>query len=194
MKGITIAFFGVLLVGSCSFLSAPKNVSISLEIQDPDRFRFSGKGAGAGMMLSSSMGAMGVAIGVAIDEGIGKEIDETARAGGFNAQSFFQENLITHSDCQKVLTASGSVNDTVTVEIQRYGFVLWPGGEEERVVPQLHIATTLLNGNSFSIRYPEDYKKLESASIQTYSFEAVKNDAILIQKAMAAAVSRVCHK
>lgn len=44
---------------------------------------FEGRGAGAGMMLSSTMGPMGIAIGFAIDEGIKKDINKAFNAAGY---------------------------------------------------------------------------------------------------------------
>jgi 3-oxoacyl-[acyl-carrier-protein] synthase-1 len=66
---IKICFILIIaLLQACASIKQPK---ISIEFSDPDRIRFSGKGAGAGVMMSSSMGVMGIAIGVAIDEGMG---------------------------------------------------------------------------------------------------------------------------
>lgn len=57
-------------------------VKPQLIMDEPEKIRFSGKGAGAGIMLSSSMGPMGIAIGVAIDEGISKTITESFSGAG----------------------------------------------------------------------------------------------------------------
>jgi len=82
--------FLVIILGvfnnGCSLFSASKiqQAAVLVSIENQDRIRFTGKGAGAGMMMSASMGAMGIAIGVAIDEGIAKEIHESFIASGNN--------------------------------------------------------------------------------------------------------------
>jgi hypothetical protein len=47
---------------------------IDIQFAQPKHIVFQGKGAGAGIALMSTMGPMGIALGVAIDEGIAKDI------------------------------------------------------------------------------------------------------------------------
>lgn len=73
------------LLGACSSLQVPPLVErVSIEHSDRTKtVKYSGKGAGASAMLMSSMGPMGVAVGIAIDEGIGKDIHTGfSEAGG----------------------------------------------------------------------------------------------------------------
>lgn len=62
------------MVSSCSFIKEPRKQVFTVSLQESSAIRFEGKGAVAGVMMSSSMGPMGIAIGVAIDEGIAKDI------------------------------------------------------------------------------------------------------------------------
>ncbi len=150
-----------------SLLSACSTVPhVSVSVEEPDRVRFQGKGAGAGMMLMSSMGAMGIAIGVAIDEGIGKEIDTSARAAGFNIKTIIQT----------------SVSDTMLrspITVERYGFVT-RSGKNDPVAAQLHISTMTKDGVKVLVKYPEEF---EDAEIQTYPLDEVKSDGSLCLKA-----------
>ena len=69
-KFITVSLIiTYLTLSGCTHLRYEKSqkAQLSISIIEQDRIRFSGKGAGAGMMMSSSMGAMGIAIGVAIE-------------------------------------------------------------------------------------------------------------------------------
>lgn len=59
---------------SCSFIQKSREIVFAVSVPETLAVRFEGKGAAAGVMMSSSMGPMGVAIGVAIDEGIAKDI------------------------------------------------------------------------------------------------------------------------
>ena len=62
------------LLTACSHLPASKKMPYNIDVPESLLVRFDGKGAAAGVMMSSSMGPMGIAIGVAIDEGIAKDI------------------------------------------------------------------------------------------------------------------------
>ncbi|MFL0801624.1 MAG: hypothetical protein K6L80_14320 [Agarilytica sp.] len=168
MKSIGAIIF-LLFLGACSQLDKH-----SVSVVEPDRVRFQGKGAGAGMMLMSSMGAMGIAIGVAIDEGIGKEIDESAREVGFDILGIVQAS------------ASGlKLRSPITVE--RYGFVT-RSGENDPVAAQLHISTVAKDGEKLLVKYPEEF---EDAEIQTYPLDEVKVDGSLSVKAFEYVVNLV---
>ncbi|WP_096087862.1 hypothetical protein [Agaribacterium haliotis] len=116
---IVLLFLLSALLGCQMFVG--KSYEIQLTMPDPDRIRFSGKGAGAGMMLSASMGAMGIAVGVAIDEGIAKDIDKSAKAAGFDAQAMVHQ----HFSGSELAKAS-----PLTVTVEQYGFKLVPGSDE----------------------------------------------------------------
>jgi len=107
---------------------------------------FSGKGAGASMMLSSSMGAMGVAVGIAIDAGIAKDIGKVASESNFDIEAIVAD----------VFEDQASKNIEVT--IARYGFLTAPSsdGISDPVVPQLHLLIKDRLGSSASaVRIPE---------------------------------------
>ena len=80
-------FFTILgilaLVSACSQLPEEEKAHFRIAEED-NRIRFKGKGASAGMMLMSSMGPTGIAIGVAIDEGIAKKINAAFESEGEN--------------------------------------------------------------------------------------------------------------
>ncbi len=139
----------------------PRNIDVS--ITEPDRIRFQGKGAGAGMMLMSSMGAMGIAIGVAIDEGIGKDIDAAARSAEF--------------DIQQIMAAAMEEShfNSAGLTIERYGF-LTRSGDNDPVAAQLHITFSQKDGSQRSVKYPEDF---DAALVNTYPLEEVKENGML---------------
>lgn len=82
LKRIASFTITILCISACAVIDTQATAQFTFNVAEPNRIRFSGKGAGAGMMLSSSMGAMGVAIGIAIDAGIAKDIQETASKNG----------------------------------------------------------------------------------------------------------------
>ncbi|WP_210795828.1 hypothetical protein [Pseudoalteromonas ostreae] len=82
----------LMLLGCQTLNTTPIEVNISQEVT------FSGKGAGAGIALMSAMGPSGLAIGVAIDIGIGKKIQSTINYQ--NLESRFASLIIQHNTLQ----------------------------------------------------------------------------------------------
>lgn len=61
-------------MSACSISQQRQEVSFIVDVPESALIRFEGKGAAAGVMMSSGMGPMGIAIGIAIDEGIAKDL------------------------------------------------------------------------------------------------------------------------
>ncbi len=156
------------LMGGCATAPPPVDITIT-----DDRVRFHGKGAGAGMMLMSSMGPMGIAIGVAIDEGIGKDIDASARKAGLDMRS------ITQSAIDKV----GAVH-LRSIVIERYGFVT-RSGDNDPVAAQLHLSATNTEGKEIMVKYPDDF---DDAVVKTYPLDEVKARGEVSKQAFEAAL------
>lgn len=143
-------------------------------VEDPNRIRFSGKGAGAGMMLMSTLGPTGIAVGIAIDEGIGKEIDERAKAGQVNIERILQEQL-----AKELAKTSIKYPPKTEIVIQRYGF-LSSSENRDNVLPQLHLVI-ISDGQKRTLKYPEDYKEVAS-NPPSAPLEHVKSDAEVIEE------------
>ncbi len=77
---------------------SPKT-EMTLVIPDDNYISFTGKGAGAGMALMSTMGPVGVAIGLAIDEGIAKEIRSNLGVDQGTTDELAQEALSSVCNC-----------------------------------------------------------------------------------------------
>ena len=79
----------VLLWGllGCQSLDTKKLDLMPVQYPKKERLEFTGRGGAAAMMMSGTMGAMGIAIGVAIDEGIAKDLHASASRGGFDAKA-----------------------------------------------------------------------------------------------------------
>lgn len=138
------------LISACSTQVEQQLPEFTIEVKEPKRMRFYGKGAGAGMMLMSSMGPMGVAVGVAIDEGIGKDINKAAVEAGFSIERTLREALINN--------APKTLGCIQTVTIDRYGFITQPG-DDDPVTPQLHLTFTFINTETLSVKYPEQLEQ-----------------------------------
>lgn len=151
----------VLSLTSCTTQSCLVK-TLDVTAPDPDRIRFQGKGAGAGMMLMSSMGPMGIAIGVAIDEGIANEIDVAARESGFDINDVLRRAF--HKNSRIV-----GVN---ALTIERYGFITRPG-DDDPVAAQLHVYIVRDDGSQLLVKYPEDF---DDAVIKLTQLELIKTD------------------
>ena len=120
--------------------------SVDVVVEGQDRIRFYGKGASAGMMMSSSMGPMGIAIGVAIDEGIGKEIHEAFVEAGGDFSEIVQretEAWLAHLCNQNVIELETvcSTSNPLIVRVHRYGFVS-ATGDNDPIKPELEFGFT----------------------------------------------------
>jgi hypothetical protein len=90
---------GAVLLSGCQ--SAPElagapaqtQPQIELRFTEPKQIVFQGKGAGAGIALMSAMGPVGIAIGVAIDAGIAKDIGTASIQQGFDIDAMLQQGL-----------------------------------------------------------------------------------------------------
>jgi hypothetical protein len=172
-----LTLVSVVLLGACSLLSQKPVVqaAINVSIETQDRIRFSGKGAGAGMMMSSSMGSMGIAIGVAIDEGIAKEIHESfiASGGDFSA--------IIESETRSWLSGICSVDELelkslccagteLKIRVYHYG-VVTTSGENDPVKAKLEIG--FVQGDQEELRL--DSKDLDDDQFKV-PLDVIKKD------------------
>lgn len=177
---------------SCSLNKTNNNhFEVKTNVIEPSKMRFAGKGAGAGMMLMSSMGPMGIAIGVAIDEGIANDIDKTAKMSGFDIETSVLQTLSStlKAKAQKSAFKAQSVNE-ITIEISRYGFVIQPGGDD-LVTAQLHLNVTLNGKKWLNINYPEQLTEQQRKDIKTETLELVKSDGQVIEELFVKALKNI---
>lgn len=76
----------IAFVSSCSTFNY-KGKQGSIYIQNTAIIKYTGKGAGASFALMGAMGPMGAAIGVAIDEGISKDIRKNIETSGIDLKA-----------------------------------------------------------------------------------------------------------
>lgn len=134
----TTFFYLILVLGlaACTHLSKPHEgkpheVVVLAQFDDKKTLSFTGKGAGAGMMLMSSMGPMGIAIGVAIDEGIGKDIEKSLRADNVNFD-ILREVEAAFKQAVTVQKPHKGTHTTVHITVLKFGFKT-AGGDHDPV-------------------------------------------------------------
>ena len=157
-------------------------------IEEPHKIQFTGKGSGAGMMLSGTMGPMGIAIGIAIDEGISNEINRSANKAGFDIQQLVKENFI------QTQAKTYPPKSIINIHIKQYGFTLKPG-QDDPVLPEWVIDLSVDQGSTLSIHYPKDFT---DQNLPTAPLEQIKNDGKtsikLYQQALTLAFKTMNHK
>ena len=152
---------------------------VAIQVTGQDRVQFSGKGSAAGMMMSSSMGLMGIAIGIAIDEGIAKDIATTAEAAQLN----FSEILyaaIQHQGQQQQYTmtmADSQATARLVIDIEKYGFKVVPG-TDDLISAEINLKIHPVNEEPVTVNYPDDFS--ESDHLATMPLEALKTDSAAI--------------
>ena len=140
----------VLFFASC----ASKPVKSQITKGDRSNLAFSGKGAAAGMMMDAYMGGAGVAIGVAIDEGIAKDIaaNLSSRAGGFDMLALVYEEL---NSSAKVADSKRKQILATKITVETYGFHS-AKGEGDTVSAWLKIRFSNKD-NNLLLTYPDDF-------------------------------------
>jgi len=122
----------------------------------------------------STLGPTGIAVGIAIDEGIGKEIDERAKAGQVNIERILQEQL-----AKELAKTSIKYPPKTEIVIQRYGF-LSSSKNRDNVLPQLHLVI-ISDGQKRTLKYPEDFNNIIS-NPPLATLEHVKTKAEIIEE------------
>lgn len=139
-------------------LSCTTNSGISERVVYGDRstLAFSGKGAAAGMMMDAYMGGAGVAIGIAIDEGIAKDIatNISSRPDGFDMIALAQKELLTNIKSKNSKTNRQQISAT-KITIEKFGFHS-AKGEGDKVSAWLKIRFSNQDGDVI-VSYPDDF-------------------------------------
>lgn len=158
-----------MLLSACSVFNTQTNTEqkvktlkpIIVSYAEPNRIQFSGKGAGAGMALMSTMGPMGMAIGVAIDEGIAKDIRTVINQTGFSVQTQLQQNLQQAG----FNIAESNTPDAPKLHIKGYGFKSQPKDGEDYAIAWIKAELTNRDGSVKTLEYQGDINNPEQAAL-----------------------------
>ncbi|ABE53439.1 hypothetical protein Sden_0142 [Shewanella denitrificans OS217] len=216
--------FGAVLVSGCQ--SAPELAKASAQTQpkieigftEPKQIVFQGKGAGAGIALMSAMGPVGIAVGVAIDAGIAKDIGTVSMQQGFDIDAMLQQGLsaATTQDYQLKISAAEpssvsenepavelstehttepstelSIEDAAKVpklQLVRFGYKIVPG-ENDATSAELIIQWHDNNHALQQIHYPNDFELSPNAPLAQ-----LRTDGKLANKLMQAAIQAMWQR
>lgn len=166
----------VMICVSCAHIN---HTSIVVKVDSSNHFSYKGKGAGAGMMLMSAMGPMGIAIGVAIDEGIAKDIRTAADNGQFSIANIIEQEF------GNVDVKLGQVN----IDVESYGYIA-KVGQDDLAIPQIRLKITAKEVDKV-YAYPEEFP---DSGYEGIELEKLKQNADAIDLSMRAAVKQVVDR
>jgi len=128
---MTLTMAMALVLSACSSLPFSFSSPVEITYSSPDRISFQGKGAGAGIALMSTMGPVGIALGVAIDEGIAKDIRTNAEMGDIDFKTIID----------LALSQSDLLKNAERIEVKKYGFVI-KNGSKDYVAAEIDLVIT----------------------------------------------------
>ena len=125
-----LLLIGLLSVVACSCIPA-EQTQVELKLTGKQQIDYKGKGAGAGFMLMSSLGPAGVAVGIAIDQGIAKQIEQTfSQQYQFAQLAQQQASQWLRQFCQQSPQPKCQQTNPLQLTISHYGFEQHPGDND----------------------------------------------------------------
>lgn len=145
-----LVFLSIFFLSSCQ--SVPK---VDITFQGKETLSFTGRGSSAGFMLDSLLPG-GIAIGLAIDEGIAKDIYKNLLAykPDFSIQTLIQSHLKKNTD-----------PDLVAIQIKNYGFRT-SQKDSDHVSAWLELEF-VCKSSRVDVNYPEDFSDIPIASFKS---------------------------
>lgn len=159
------------VAASLLFVGCAHKLVDKVEVSSGERGQlyFTGRGSAAGMMMDSLLGGAGIAIGIAIDEGIAKDISSALL---INNPKFSMAALV--KDVLREQAKEGvNLNGLKSIVIEKYGFQSAP---DDRVVPLLELQLTCESGASSNIKF------VPNESSQSITFEQAKTNGKLVER------------
>lgn len=191
IKPCIVLILALSLIGCASFFNpTPQEVNVTLP--DPNRISFQGKGAGAGMALMSTMGPMGIALGVAIDEGIAKDLRKSAETVGFDIQKVISQAVLESSQEQWEVDPANEITADLEVRIKLYGFKT-TGGADDATSAEIEAELIKQGKVIANVHYPNDFGS-EDNSIDSYPLDTLKQEGVKAKRLLDEAIHQVITK
>lgn len=166
----------LLLLTCCLITSCTQTRTPSIEVTYGERqsLYFTGRGSAAGIMMDSVLGGAGIAIGIAIDEGIAKDISVAILASN---PDFSMKVLI-----EEALRARKLVAGLRSVVIDKYGFQAAP---DDNVIPLMQLKFICISGSSHKVSF------VTNENVTAIPFEQSKTNGRLVEKLLRDAVAEL---
>jgi hypothetical protein len=145
------------------------------------------------MALMSTMGPMGIALGVAIDEGIAKDLREAASKSGFEIKEVVSQAVDQSSQGQWVAIYGSEKSVELELRIKKYGFKT-TGGADDATSAEVELELLSNDEVVATVHYPNDFESNETL-IESYPLGVLKTDGVktkaLLEKAFGEVLTRL---
>lgn len=172
-----ILFLFIFLVGCVSNITH----FISVTYGEREALYFTGRGSAAGIMMGSLLGGAGVAVGIAIDEGIAKEISAALLANNPK----FSMDILVKDVLREQVQQGMKVDGLKSVVIDKYGF---QSASDDKVNPLLEMQFVCESNDPQKIKFTPD------EHTQGIAFEQSKTDGELVENQLRDAVESLMKK
>ncbi|HMW50223.1 MAG TPA: hypothetical protein PKC70_18135 [Cellvibrionaceae bacterium] len=153
---------------------------------------FTGRGTAFGPMLMSAMGPAGIAVGMAIDVGIGKDIEKFGFADGLKVDELFAESITQVAQNQKFNRGFFSSHYSSNFQLLKIGFIE-PPGQNDCIQPTL-VINVLKGGWHKTYQYPEDFQADKNMPLPGASLEQLKSPQSPARSLLKQAFTQVIEK
>jgi hypothetical protein len=205
-KVIVLCLVSLSFLGCSNLVSVGNNETVLIKFPEPNRIQFQGKGAGAGIALMSTMGPVGIALGVAIDEGIAKDIREAASISGFDMPSYISNSIDEHSQAgwkavfvnqANASNISSLKSEFPNIVVKRYGFKT-TGAVNDATSAELVVFVNMSKEDKLEYHYPNDFIPVDgekkTSNIPSYPLAELKINGALSVSLMQQAIDNVVMK
>ncbi|HEY6528753.1 MAG TPA: hypothetical protein VIZ65_08660 [Cellvibrionaceae bacterium] len=153
---------------------------------------FTGRGAASGPMLMSAMGPAGIAVGLAIDVGIGKDIERFGFAEGLKVNDLFFAAINTISAQPKLARGFFTVKQLPNFQLNKIGFTELPG-QDNKIIPAIELTVQRTDWQK-TYHYPQDFRTDASELLPSATLEELKSSHSPAQKLLQQALTTVIQK
>lgn len=177
-------------LASCSVISPLPSYTIT-KPQNPT-ISFTGRGAASGPILMGAMGPSGIAVGLAIDVGIAKDIEKYGFKEGLNIDSLFNDSL--KKIPPSLYKAGGFFRSPhkLHFNLSKIGFVE-PMGQSNTIWPALELTVTRGDWQK-AYHYPDDFQKDKNTSLPNTTLEQLKGTQSPARQLLSHALTKVIEQ
>lgn len=177
---------------SCSCSTLPTKPVYQLTAPAGINVTFSGRGAASGPMLMSAMGPAGIAVGLAIDVGIGKDIEKFGFTDGLKLDELFAYSVTETIKTSKVGREYFSKQPAPNFQVSKIGFVEL-SGQNNLIQPAIELSVQKGTWQK-TYRYPEDFQAGKDTPLPGATLEQLKSIQSPARQLLQQAVTQVIKK
>ena len=176
----------------CSCSSLERKPPYTLTLPEDRHVNFSGRGSASGPMLMSAMGPAGIAVGLAIDVGIGKDIEKFGFTDGLKLDELFAYSATETIKTSIVGREYFSKQPAPNFQVSKIGFVEL-SGQNNLIQPAIELSVQKGTWQK-TYRYPEDFQAGKDTPLPGATLEQLKSIQSPARQLLQQAVTQVIKK